>query len=117
MLNRAYAAHSTHLPKTRLDTVRAGSVLELDVSLNSVSCHKEFRKETGKHGQIIILGQFEISEQRFPLANAISLTAFLSPVRYGAARGRLGGERTKHIWRVLPALRLAALCVSLWVAT
>ena len=28
---------------------------------NSVSFHKEFRKETGKHGQMIILGQFEIS--------------------------------------------------------
>ena len=42
-------------------SVRAGSVLELDVRLNSVSFHKEFRKETGKHGQMIILGQFEIS--------------------------------------------------------
>jgi hypothetical protein len=41
-------------------TVRAGSVLELDVSLNSVSFHREFRKETAKHGQIIILGQFEM---------------------------------------------------------
>ena len=40
---------------------RAGSVLESDVRLNSVSFHKEYRKETGKHGQIIILGQFEIS--------------------------------------------------------
>ena len=35
-------------------SVRAGSVLELDVRLNSVSFHKEFRKETGKHGQIIM---------------------------------------------------------------
>ena len=43
--------------------VRAGSVLELDVRLDSVSFHKEFRKETGKHGQIIILGQFEMCSQ------------------------------------------------------
>ena len=42
-------------------TVRAASVLELDGGLNSVFFHKEFRKETGKHGQIIILGQRSIS--------------------------------------------------------
>ena len=46
-----------------INTVRARSVLELVVRLNSVSFHKEFRKETGKHGQIIILGQFETLSQ------------------------------------------------------
>ena len=60
MWSERYTLVSYHI------SVRAGSVLELDVRLNrvsflSVSFHKEFRNETGKHGQIIILGQFEIS--------------------------------------------------------
>ena len=58
-------------------SVRAGSVLELDVRLISVSFHKEFRKETGKHDQLVILKKnFNLKslvDERIPLANAIGV--------------------------------------------
>ena len=44
-------------------SVRAGLVLELDVSLHSVSFHKEFRTETTQHGQKVIPGQFKYLSQ------------------------------------------------------
>ena len=54
-------------------SVWAGS-LELDVRMDMSLFTKNSEKRPAKHGQMIVLGHFEISsQQRFPHANTISL--------------------------------------------
>ena len=59
------------------------AVLQLGVGMNISLFHKQFRKETGKHGQKIVLGQFGKIMLARDLSKSISfsLTSFLSRVR------------------------------------